>query len=705
MPEAKLSKVTLIMPRSEAAEAVSKVSELEWFHPIKQESKHTNPDIADLLLRAQKTFQSIDDIVRSLEIPVEVGIMETLFKGAPKFDTKFSIDNIEELVGKLEAEAKPLVDEINALVEEYDKVKKELDESVTLMEAVKVVSSISIQLDKLNRFKHFYSAMFVVDNKDVEEIVRSLEGISIIKMPLNEVNTALIIIGTKGDAEKIIKVLRSFDKQPFTIPQTLPQTPSEAFTLLSSKVEELTARKKELEDNLTKLKANVRSKITSLHEASRVAKDILEVMRKPAGTKNFAVIQGYVPTKLEGKLRKLVDRWVCVTEEPNSHDNIPVLLNNPTYIKTFEAVTETQGIPRHKEIDPTPIIAFVWPVFYGLMFGDFGHGILLFLLGMHFRVRGLGNLRRWGTLVAASGIGSAVAGLGVGEVFGFHIEEFAIFRTIFAPLIDAHIIGIISVAELSFEQVARILEISIAVGIGHIAMAFILKIIKDFKEGKKVEGGMIGIPTLIMYGAVVSLILAAIGAGYDVIGMFGVTGVIYNDPVPWLTPIAGDWVTVDLVAKAGVPVLFACMAIIIIGHMKEEKRLKEEGKHEEGAGMVGIVMEVVLIKLIEMLSNTISYSRIAIMLLVHVILLVTVNRGFEALMEGGNAGGAIVMLVGGNIGIMMIEGLIVYIQTIRLHLYEWFPKWYDGDGTQFRKIVPKMIYSSITWRGSEDKKN
>ncbi len=705
MPEAKLSKVTLIMPRSEASEAVSKVSELEWFHPIKRDSKHTNPDIADLLLRAQKTFQSIDDIVRSLEIPVEVGIMETMFRGPPKFDTKFSIDSIEELIERLEAEAKPLVDEINSLIEEFDRVKKELDENSTLMEAVKVVSSISIQLDRLNQFKHFYSAMFVVDTKDVDEIVRSLEGISIIRMPLNEVNTALIVIGTKDDAEKIIKVLRSFDKQPFTIPQHLPQTPSEAFALSSSKVDELKEKKKELEYNITKLKANVRTKITSLHEASRVAKDILDVMRKPAGTRNFAVIQGYIPAKMEEKLRRLVNKWVCVTEDPSEKDKVPVLLNNPTYIKTFEVVTETQGIPKHKEIDPTPIIAFVWPVFYGLMFGDLGHGILLFLLGMLFRVRGLGNLRRWGTLVAASGVGSAVAGLGTGEFFGFHIEEFTILHMIFAPLIDAHIIGIMSVAELSFEQVSKILEISIAVGIGHISMAFILKIIKDFKEGKKIEGGMIGIPTLIMYGAVVSLILAAIGAGYDVIGMFGVTERVHHEPVPWLTPIGGDWVNVEVVAKAGVPVLMACMAIIIIGHMKEEKRLKAEGKHEEGAGMVGIVMEVVLIKLIEMLSNTISYSRIAIMLLVHVILLVTVNQGFEALMEGGNAGGAIVMLVGGNIGIMMIEGLIVYIQTIRLHLYEWFPKWYEGSGTQFRKIVPKIIYSSITWRGSEKDKD
>jgi V/A-type H+-transporting ATPase subunit I len=46
---------------------------------------------------------------------------------------------------------------------------------------------------------------------------------------------------------------------------------------------------------------------------------------------------------------------------------------------------------------------------------------------------------------------------------------------------------------------------------------------------------------------------------------------------------------------------------------------------------------------------------------------------------------------------MMIEGLIVYIQTIRLHLYEWFPKWYVGDGQDFKKIIPKMLYTNLIW--------
>ena len=82
---------------------------------------------------------------------------------------------------------------------------------------------------------------------------------------------------------------------------------------------------------------------------------------------------------------------------------LPSLLTNKRYIRTFEVITETQGLPHYGEVDPTPIIAFVWPLFYGLMFADFGHGILLFGLGMLLRHRGNGSIRTWGTLIAASG--------------------------------------------------------------------------------------------------------------------------------------------------------------------------------------------------------------------------------------------------------------------------------------------------------------
>ena len=61
------------------------------------------------------------------------------------------------------------------------------------------------------------------------------------------------------------------------------------------------------------------------------------------------------------------------------------------------------------------------------------------------------------------------------------------------------------------------------------------------------------------------------GSGYDIIGMFGVTGEIHTEPVPWLTFMFGEWVTVDLVAKAAPPIIFATVGIMIYGAKKEQE--------------------------------------------------------------------------------------------------------------------------------------
>lgn len=55
---------SVILPRSESPKAVSQLAEFEWFHKIDSENDVVTPEIDDLLLRAQKIYQSVDDIVK-----------------------------------------------------------------------------------------------------------------------------------------------------------------------------------------------------------------------------------------------------------------------------------------------------------------------------------------------------------------------------------------------------------------------------------------------------------------------------------------------------------------------------------------------------------------------------------------------------------------------------------------------------------------
>ena len=697
MGQAKLLKTTLILPRVETHEAVSKLAELEWFHTLQNPSEHSSSYFDDLLLNAQKLFQEIDEVIRSLGISLETGVMATLFKGAPQEKTDYKIDNIQNFIVELENKSKALLREPVSLLKTQQQIEKDLEEYRNALDAIGGASKLKMDLSGLRNLKTFFAEIFIINSKDLHEIQNSLSDLIVHPVKLNDEKSSITVIGSQEDSEKIMKVLRSFNVHPIQIPSDLPQNPSSAYDMCQKTTKELEKKYAEITKKIEKLKVTILPKLLSLYESSKTAKDILEITRKPAGTKNFAIIQGYIPVSMENKLKALTDRYISITEpvkiDRDSPNELPTLLVNNRYTKTFEVITETQGLPNYGEVDPTPIIAYVWPVFYGLMFGDLGHGLLLFGLGMFLRYRGIGNLKTWATLLAASGAAASIAGLGTGEMFGFHIDEIAILAPIFAPL--GPLIGALNVSELTFDQVIKILKVSVAIGIIHILMALFLRLRNDILEKNKLIIFTHDIPSIIQFLAVVALILAAIGSGYDIIGMFGVTGVIHNEPVPWLTYLFGDWVTVDLVAKATPPVIFATVGVMILGGKKEQELAAKHG-HDEGGGLMGIVIEVILVRIIEVLSNVISYTRIGIMLLVHAALLVTVNQSYES-------GGGLAVLIGGNIGIMLIEGLIVYIQTIRLHLYEWFPKWYRGAGVGFKKLIPDMLYSNLVWSGKRTK--
>jgi V/A-type H+/Na+-transporting ATPase subunit I len=705
---AQLAKVTLILPRIESSTVASKLAQFEWFHPISSNSEYSDPHLDQLHLRSQKLFQSIDEVVRELEIKTEIGIMDALIKGTPKNKKELQISEIEQLITKLEEESKTLITETSKIIDKRDYMNKQLDEYKTLKDTLSVVSDLKIDLSKLNNSKLLYQNMFITKTKDLSEIQRSISNASLFTLKLNDTNSALFIFGNNDDADKIGKVIRSFDISQITIPNTFSQNPNEAFKHLTTRIKELTIKKKEIDSAILKLSKQNTSKILYLRESSQFVREILETFRKPAGLKNFAIIQGYIPTVMADSFKKLHERWITVLEhnkrdvsprieEEDTHDydtqqskenQEPTLFANGPYFRSFEPITLTQGQPKSNEVDPTSMIAFIFPIFYGLMFGDAGQGALLAMLGAAFRIRGTGNLKKWGTLILASGIAAVIVGLIVGEAFGFHILE--------VPggeyLRSLGFIGVLNAADFSEETVLTILTFSINIGITHLVSAFAFAIYKGIKQGKTYEVLTNRLPTLIMYLAIISLMLAAVGANYKVLEMY-----TNQNPAPFFSNIAGDWVTVEIVTKISFLILMITMVLQIIAvplGVKLEK-LKVHGNVNEELFMT--VIEVMLIRLVELFANTISYTRIGIMLLVHVALMGTANNGVEFFLSTGNFAVGIVVAILGNLGVMMIEGLLVYIQALRLHLYEWFTKFYDGSGVPFKKLVPEMLYTSIIW--------
>ena len=690
---------SVILPRTESPSLISRLTEFEWFHKMEMNNETVTPEIDDLLLRAQKSFQFIEDVIKGLNIPLRVGIMEILFKGTVIKKKKYDVDEIENMISELEQVPEFLTNAAKSL-EENVKINHSLEEFKALKETLEVANNLKIDLTGFGSTKYFYSNLFIINSSDYGEIERTLEGIPIFKYDLeSKEKSAIIIISDNDDSDKILKTMRALNSNPFMIPKEFPQIPNEAYSLAESKIKELTEKQKTVSKELSSITKKIRGDILTMHENALVAKEVLETLRKPGGTKNFAVIQGYIPKKMEKKFKEVTSQWTSITEEVKDKDTLaelPVYLDNPRWVKTFEVITNSQGIPKKGEFDPTWMVALMWPIFYGLMFADVGHGLLLMGLGLLFKFKGQGNLSRWGMLLAISGGAGALAGVFQGEVFGFHLEHFVGFEMLLhegGPLHSiSWLIGSISVAELTFDQVIMILKVSLFIGVIHLGWAFLLRIRNYAKKKDKNTLIFEAIPNLFMWLGVFGVMMGAIGSGYDVMNMYSK---IHTEAVPWVSVLVGEWAVVWIVVRVSVILILACVVLMIIGGIKHNK------KHpEDGGDMVSVIMEVLLGKTIECLAHSISYARIGIMLLVHAALLLTVNQAFESL-GGLSSPMAMVLIIGGQIGIMMIEGLIVYIQSLRLHLYEFFTKWYDGGSQPFKQLVPETVYNSYSWKSKK----
>ena len=687
---------TVILPRSETPEIVSRLTEFEWFHKIDSTSETVTPEVDDILLKAQQTFQEIDEVIKGLEIPREVGMLEILFKGTVFKKQNQELDELEKMVDEIAKKAPGIIDAPAKLLKQQEEYKKEISDYTTLKETLEVVKKLNIDLTGFGLMKQFYTNLFIVQTKDIDEIKRTLDDATFNQYPLNtKEESALMIIADVANLEKILKVMRSFNANPFSIPENVEQIPTKAYATAELKIKEFEEKHKKVTKEIAKMIAKIRQDILTLHERASVAKDVLELLRKPGGTKNFAVVQGYIPKKMEKKFKETTGKWMSIVEDvsdPELSKKRPTLFDNKIFVRTFEVITQSQGIPKKGEADPTPMIALMWPIFYGLMFADVGHGLLLMGLGLVFKLKGQGNLSRWGMLIAISGAAAAIAGVGTGEAFGFHINYFDPWKGLLEEGGALHsvswLVGVISVAELNFEQVIMILKVSLFLGIIHIVWAFILHIRKLAKDGHKTTMFTEAIPNVTLYGGIVVIMMCAIGSGYDVMNMYSK---IHTEPVPWVTVFLGDWAQVWIITRIAGIIVIASIVVMMIGGLKHIK-----AHPEEGGSPANVFMEVLLGKSVECLAHTISYARLGIMLLVHAALLLTVNNSYASL-GGMESPGALALLIGGNIGIMMIEGLIVYIQSLRLHLYEFFTKWYDGGAQPFKQVVPEMFYNQFKW--------
>lgn len=327
----------------------------------------------------------------------------------------------------------------------------------------------------------------------------------------------------------------------------------------------------------------------------------------------------------------------------------PTVLKNNWFSKPFELFIEMYGLPHYGEFDPTFFLSITYALLFGIMFGDLGQGLILFIIGFYMYKRTQGAL--W-AIVQRISLSSMFFGFWYGSVFGY--------ENLLDPIF--HLMGFhekpIEVMNNAFTM--PLLIAAVGVGAMLIMSSIAINIVLKMKKKKYEEAifGQNGIAGIVFYSSIIVGIVLEMGLGIPVTNPFNIT-------------------------------LFIVLPLLMILFHIPLGKLVVKVHYHPHEGWTGFLVESLFELLEVMLSfmtNTMSFLRVGGFVLSHagMMLVVMTLRDMS-----GTAG--IVVLIFGNIFVIALEGLIVGIQTLRLEYYEMFSRYFEGGG---KKYVPTTLINN-----------
>jgi len=347
----------------------------------------------------------------------------------------------------------------------------------------------------------------------------------------------------------------------------------------------------------------------------------------------------------------------------NGSEKVPVSMKHGAFVKGFEGVVFSYGAPLYGTIDPTPLVAFFFTILFGIMFGDVGQGLVLLLLGLliTYGPKKLKGFSKYGTPMIAVGISSMVMGLLSGSVFTNEDLLVAPTRAVTALITGQpmdRILHILPMAEEGGSLQKLLYFFGFTVGIGVIlnSAGLLINIVnrcilKKYEEAFFSKTGLSG---LILFWYAIFIALRVIFGGsfllVDFAGLLIPVFCIFFGPLIW-----------RIIARERPVLQHGLMAFIMEGFVE--------------------VLETVS----SYVSNTVSFLRVGAFALSHAVLSFIVFNFYERLASSGIAGSfsALLIMIAGNVIIIVLEGMIVAIQVVRLQYYEFFNKFFIETGVEF----------------------
>ncbi len=394
--------------------------------------------------------------------------------------------------------------------------------------------------------------------------------------------------------------------------------------------------------------------LKQLHLSYKGYEEVLKAMRLAAASKKATFITGWIDARDKKRLAAILrdicgERFIVLYErDPDA----PVRLMNIRLFKPFELLVRTMGMPANSEIDPTPLAAVIFVLIFGMMFGDLGQGLVLAMTGLILKFfakrKGKGeDLNQAGGILLICGLSAAFCGILYGSIFS-----------------NEHFIPALWIRPS--ENIMRLFYITVLLGAVVIVVGLCVNIINNLINAEFQEAllGKKGVAVFILYGAIVLMVIRYVSNR--------------QAPEPW---------------EIGAFIFFP-LAVFSLRGLIGPVFFQGAWPHDLAEYITETVMEVVEIAL-SMSANTISFIRVGAFALSHAGLSIVTYTLAGMADPALKSPAAIVILVAGNIFIIAFEGLIVAIQSMRLEYYEFFSKFYRGDGAVFSPFVLKTKMSEV----------
>ncbi|MCR5218794.1 V-type ATPase 116kDa subunit family protein [Treponema sp.] len=370
-------------------------------------------------------------------------------------------------------------------------------------------------------------------------------------------------------------------------------------------------------------------------------------------TKGRAGIREFLP----GEVRSVIE----------GREKVPVQLKHGSLIKSFQRLIFSYGSPLYGTVDPTPFVAVFFTVLFGIMFGDAGQGLVFLLLGilMTLNKMKLAGWEKFGRIFICIGISSMIMGLLTGEFFASEevLKPFNRFVHSLAGVTDYEeasepILKLMPNGTDSSSVVRMFMFFGFTIAVGFVinTCGIIINIVNQFALNHK---------------------------GRALFGKTGITGAIFF----WYVIIFAVLTAFGLHKPAlydviiiGVSLFFTAFGEVFERLVDGERPVFENGLF---SAVISAVVEVIEI-ISSYLSNTVSFVRVGAFALAHAVLGSIIST---MMAQVPAAAGKMAVLVAGNAIVIVLEGMIVAIQVVRLQYYEFFSKFFTETGREFKPFA------------------